>query len=226
MADAIDCNRLRIACDAFGPVSYEWRPPELQIDPPAALSELRAVQQQLSVLIPDPLATFFLSVSAAVNFFWNPAKEKFTPPPALRDVWGGQCHIEINSLKYLCESWFTEDNLIRSAPHGGRCRFDYTELFPFMQIDNGDMLCLAIGPQHPGRVVYWAHEGNLSGNGLDDSHLPIIAASLPAFLSPWFALGCPGPEIWCLQPFLDPSNGRLSATTEAAVAWRRFVGLT
>jgi hypothetical protein len=207
---------LRRAHGALAKFAPPHRETELRVNPPAPLAKLRQVQQSMPERIPESLSRVLLEFSESAYLFWLVDESRLSLPSALRSVYYGQCELELDAIPHLCRDWFVPENLVRSPEHGGRCDFDYTSLFPFMVVDNGDMLLLVRTGEHAGKVVYFAH---------DNGSLPILAQSLDAFLEPWFELGCPGPDLYCLSPFLDSETGQLSSTSENAVTWKKTAEL-
>jgi hypothetical protein len=207
---------LRRAHDALIKFASPHRPAEFQAKPPASAPKLHQVQQAISEPMPEPLSRIFLEFSQGVYLSWFADKTCLSLPEVFREVSYGQCELDLETVEHICRDWFVPENLIRSPEHSGMCEFDYTSLFPLMQLNNGDLLVLVRAGEHEGKVVYFAH---------DDGSMPILARSLDRFLEPWFELGCPGPDLPSLVPFLDTETEQLSSISENAILWREVIGL-
>ena len=67
------------------------------------------------------------------------------------------------------------------------------QAFPFLEVGNGD--CVAIDLRD-GRVKYLSHDD-------PDDTGRVLGRNFHHFMDQWSILGCLGPEIWMLEPFLD-----------------------
>ncbi len=88
---------------------------------------------------------------------------------------------------------------------------DIRRRFALSRIGNGDYLGTRLAGEPAPPVIYLPHD--------DESRE--IAPSFTAFLTAWERLGYLGPEIWMLEPFLNPAPGHLDADSEPVQALRR-----
>jgi hypothetical protein len=97
----------------------------------------------------------------------------------------------------------------------------------FCHIMNGDYLAIDTSPSASmrGKILYLSHEGVVGPDnvqGLD----AVIADDFFDYLEKISFLGCPGPELWHMEPFLSKSqNGGLLTTSRVASEWRARIGL-
>ena len=69
-----------------------------------------------------------------------------------------------------------------------------------------------------GPVVYLSHEGD------EDLHGRRLGLDFAEFMTRWSNLGCPGPEMWALEPFYDRRERRLRDAGPAVDRWKEWVG--
>jgi hypothetical protein len=90
---------------------------------------------------------------------------------------------------------------------------------PFIEVCNGDLLAFDLS-QGTSRcpVVYLSHEGD------EDLHGRRLGLNFTDFMTRWSNLGCPGPEMWGLEPFYDRRERRLRDSGPAVERWKAWVG--
>jgi hypothetical protein len=177
----------------------------LAIARPAVESEVRGVEEQLSLQLPAALRDTLLSFASRVHFRWSlrPMVEIRAP---LRRLDHGELHWDLDALCGHEESrqgWAE----IYDAPEEARV---WANKLAFQRAPNGDLLAIDLeSPGHP--VVYLDHaaESSLHGRAL--------APSFDDFIARWSAVGCAGPESWELKPFLGADG--IDPTGESAQIW-------
>lgn len=198
--------------------------PVVQFDEPAGLDDIERIEDIVGCKMPAALREFFTTVSRRVCFTWS-IKPPFGWPEKLRGVTHGNFTLDLDEVARIYQAWNPPWLNLHSATFGGECRYDYTELFPVLEIGNGDAILLVKSGPDLGHVVCFTHEG-ASNDPLDDVYMPTLSDSFESFLDTWITLGCPGPEIWEVAPFLDLATKRLSAETDLAKLWRSHIGST
>ncbi len=191
----------------------------LEIAPPASESDLVETEAHLKHPIPSQLRHMFTTFSRHIQFGWD-----WPNPLDLADlhfprVHGGMrlglslqtlpglqgCLLDIDALRPRERAWIERDypDVLSFAARA----------FPFLEVGNGD--CLVIDLQD-GRVKYFSHDD-------PEETGRILGQNFHHFLDQWSALGCLGPEIWMLEPFLD-ENG-LNARRTRSQMLRTGLGL-
>lgn len=193
-----------------------------QIEPPAEVGEVEAVERIIGRSIPQTLRSVFLEQSARINVYWTIGHRSGLPKVVADELSGG-IDISLVDLPVSWENWEGwRPTFENPADHDWPLEFNldvYDELFPVVTTGNGDQIVVARADDETSDlVVYLSHDGG-------DFTFAVLSDTLDAFLNTWCQLGCPGPE-WCdVARFIDTKALRLSLTTRRSAAWLRALSL-
>jgi len=185
------------------------------VEPPAAHTQVAAVEQQLGLTLPTSLREWFMSGSAGLDCHYVVEPGAGVLDVILPDetgIFGGARLGPLSELPEFSRSvaeWAAE-TWVAEVPDQQAI---WTSALPFARMDNGDYLALALGSSDP-PVVYLNHD--------DDSS--VIAPSLAEFLHAWEHLAYLGPEHWLLLAFVD-GRGHLDAESDRAARLRGLLSL-
>jgi len=184
--------------------------------PPAPESQILAVERSLRVTFPAPFHALLRDFAALAHFEWNLESMEEIPPPPLTDVIAGRLHWsldEIPECEEIRRSWISDVFADASDPEHAI----WHNKLAILHLDNGDELALDLATPG-GAVVYLSHDGaDLNGQ--------VLGATFPDFIHRWTSIGCPGPEEWVIEPFVDRAAGGINPGGENARHWREWVGL-
>ena len=189
------------------------RPLELTMQPPAVPAAIVKIETALTSPLPAELHSVFTDSFRSLGFRWHLDQRADVPMPFAS--WGG-CQISLDDLPEL------EARRLRWIQHAFPNPADpydaiWHNKFAFMRVANGDLIAVDANEGGSGSVVYLSH---------DDAalHGATLAPSLDEFLHRWAAIGCQGPEHWCLEPYMG--SGGLDPNCPNAVQWRKWFGLS
>lgn len=97
-------------------------------------------------------------------------------------------------------------------------RMYWDEAFGVLCAANGDVWAIDTSANGRGRVIYLDHEGG-------DDHGRLLGPDIVTVMNNWARIGCVGPEIWNLEPFLDREKG-IDGFGKAAHDFRKTLGLS
>ena len=187
------CDILAACWDQNGEIS------PLEMAPPASESDLAEIEAHLKHSIPSQLRHMFTTFSRHIQFGWD-----WPHPWDLADlhfprVHGGMrlglslqtlpglqgCLPDIDALSPQERAWIENDypDVLSLA----------AQAFPFLEVGNGDCLVIDLRDH---RVKYLSHDD-------PDETGSVLGRDFHHFMEQWSALGCLGPEVWMLEPFLD-----------------------
>jgi hypothetical protein len=140
-------------------------------------------------------------------------------PPELTGIFSLELIVSLAELvgyiepyTYLCECCF--DNM--DDPYD---RVWHNKL-PFIETRNGDYLAFDLADaKEEKQVVYLSHDG-AKGHGY------VLGKTFSDFLKNYIAIGCCGPEVWQMLPFIKDKYSGIDATCENAKQYRRFIGIS
>ena len=173
----------------------------------AAAGEVERIGEELGEPLPDELAKFFGEAGRRVCFRYRwEADEcrKGLGGCGLSDaesLWGG-LDVSLEALPGLRREVkeLMRDKYVEGIGMEEERDF-WMESLPLMRLENGDYLAVGTGDGSRGEIRYLSH----------DSAGEVLADSLLEWLQEWERLGYVGPEIWMLEPFIDPQTARLDA---------------
>jgi cell wall assembly regulator SMI1 len=188
----------------------------LQIEEPATVAEVHAVERKIGRELPTSLRQVLLEFSAGVRFRWSLPHRRNAPVPPEGPAWGG-CGWDLFSLpsvEKVRDGWV---KLCFADPLNPQHAVWHHKL-PFQAVANGDLLALDLRPGTEAAVVYLSHEG-------DQEHGYLLGSDFADFLDRWSELGCPGPEAWLLAPFLAGPCALLDPRGPNAIRWKESFGM-
>ena len=188
----------------------------LDVGPAADAQELRQAEQDLGAPLPPKLRRFLAEFSESLEFDWRLPGGYRLPAP-LDEVYFGGCELSLDGVveaETAKRAWLEEVIRTWEIPEAEAA---WENKFGFMTLANGDIVAVDLDPAKSEAVVYLSHDGEEAGE-------EILGDDIFDFMAIWSRLGCPGPEWWQWEPFLD-SNDKLSAEVPAALKWRAVVGL-
>lgn len=179
---------------------------DLEVGPVLDVPKVAALEATLGRPLPIELRDFLLHGTASLQFSFEVSIEDGDD-----DIQGG---IELDSeslaglatdkKSWMDETWIAddEDELARWAAS-----------FPFCHLSSGDMLGVVTEGEDQGCVIYLSH----------DSESQILSRSFLEFLREWAQCCYLGPEIWMLEPYLNPDTGLLDGNSAEATEMRHLL---
>lgn len=184
-----------------------------EIGEPASQELINQIENKYGIQLPSDFVRFVTTVSGKVNISWY----NFT------DEW-----------------WERSKHLVHSKPDSGRLYWDVNEFLCdrvyyyfenprnfadlkqklyLSEIPNGDIILFDlrhIGSYKP--IVYLSH---------DESYdtLPQLAPSFENYVDNLLKIGLAGIDLYGLEPYLNDQKGGIDPDGEAALEWRKFMGL-
>lgn len=185
--------KLEKHCDEF----------ELSIEEPVSETVVRRVEKELKRTFPPALKRFFLECSPNINVKWGLKQDVIHAlPEELREVEFGSFIVNLDEFPAILANWSVwEDTSLD---------YDFENLFPLLEVPNGDIIVMVERGKGKGKIIYLDHESE---------EYYYLGSSLHEFLTDWVSLGCPGPEWWLLGPFHDPNREKLSLALETSKKW-------
>ena len=174
----------------------------LRMGPRAKEKRIARREKKAKMKIPAPLRAFFLNMAEYVSFSWE-------NPGWTLDVNGyqikgpaGHLHIRLKDVIPVTrlDGWnpamWSRAVVDALGEDAEEVRAFLENAIAFMAVGNGDQLVI---DARDGKVKYLSH---------DDPEIMgvVLGQDFDSFMDAWSSLGCIGPEIWHLQPFLG-ANG-------------------
>jgi ankyrin repeat protein len=192
-----------------------WRVTPLLATPPAAESELAAVEQAHGLPIPAQLRTLLSEVAADVYFGWRCSRDD-EPTGKLSSLYSGGIRDTLWSLRMIHHYALANFDGWREYHCGAEAFWD--KQFAFAHLINGDALTIDTSDPDPMAqpVRYFSHES-------DGERGAVLAPNLYAFYETWCALGCAGNEQHDWWNLRDRKTGYLNARSTVAKQWRAWL---
>lgn len=206
--------------DTIEPLASSWRAvarsvkarggaaKRIAVGKPAREASVRKVEKEIGASIPVSFRRVLRTIASRAHFEWRLPDEPsdtraefayaagFAPPAYGMISW------DLSSLARLDQErqgWAE----VSSTP------LRWRNTLPFHGLSNGDLLAIDL---RSGSVVYLDHdEGPMHGRRL--------GASFESFVEVFTSLGCPGPEYWELEPFLNSRGITVNAAAATWVGW-------
>jgi hypothetical protein len=183
-------------------------------DPPAAESELQALEAELGHPLPASFRGVLSFVSGHVEFRWfAPAGNKYPKP--LHQNFSGELRWSMDLIRQFNRDKSQWIETVFKNPQDKYDRVWHNKL-AFHEVGNGDYLALDLDTPTCGQVVYLSHD---DGEG----HGYVMADSFAELLDLWVPLACTGAEDWQWLPFTNNKSTRIDPTCENADHWRRLL---
>lgn len=183
--------------------------------PPLSVAQIDAVAKQLRGTLSPSMQRMLKEFGTRGFYSWSLPKSHSLPQELTPCTWGGA-------------EWYFDDGITAERTRVEWVNAVYNNLDdPYDQlwqstiglfaVADGDVW--AIDPSAPGgeRVVYLDHEGG-------DGHGTKLAENLTVLMDNWTRIGCVGPELWLLEPFLHPTKG-IDGFGPNARRFRQSIGL-
>jgi hypothetical protein len=183
---------------------------------PATSEQIDEAEHQLGVTLPSSLRSVFQDLASHVNVYWA-LPDDAEPPGELEQIFAGSC------------SWNLHDMVRMNVSHREVVRRYFTDAsdvyqqfwrdtLVFQEVQNGDRLVLDLKIPDRAPVIYLSpFRGPGSGYKLGEDFAD--------FIDRWTQLGCPGPEIWQMLPFISSPSSGLDPHGWNAISWRKWFGL-
>jgi hypothetical protein len=197
-------RRALLARGAFFGRWDRWadKPPRFEIDPPATIADVLAVESELGQAIPQSLRRVILEFSSRVCIEWQ-LRDSARPQGIFRSIFAGECRWDLRSLPALktthqewVEGCFTgeHDPGWKKPPHLIKYDLVWRDKFAFLEVGKGEMVAIAVATPASQPVVYLSH---------DDASVTDItlARTSRIMLDRLTALAFVGAEDWQLAPF-------------------------
>lgn len=175
----------------------ETRP--LSIEAPASCDDVRLVELKIGVSIPKSFARVLTEFSSSVSVHWTLPQSTVGQPWECKEIFGGIFDWNLKSLPEMhsncleLERIWDCDDAVSTVFHN---------VIPVIDVMNGDFIALDLKEGMNERVIYLSHDAN------PDEHGIVLANDFIDFMNRWTQLGSPGPEGWCLTPFVGfPDSG-------------------
>jgi cell wall assembly regulator SMI1 len=183
---------------------------------PATEEEIVQVEQVLGLTLPLTFRSVLSHFAAQVQVSWSLPEDAELPPP-VDEIISGHCYWNLSDLLNVNTKYRTilrEQFPDRSDP----AQNVWYDKFVVQEVQNGDRVVLDLSPTSFGSVLYLS---TFRGQG----HGYRLGSSFIDFIDHWTQLGCPGPEIWQILPFLSSPYSGLEIEGLHAHAWRAWIGL-
>jgi SMI1 / KNR4 family (SUKH-1) len=178
----------------------------------ATEEEVAAVEWDLGFRLPSSFRSVFLEVSREVDFRWFSPQGYMFPEP-FQLMFRGDLNWSLRDLAERVDRANHMAELCFSDPD------DSYDEAAFFAVGNGDMIAVDLAENAYGRVVYLARD-------LFRGHGHELAANFNDLLDRWVPVACAGGDAWLWKPFTNDYQTRIEPHGEAAVAWRRLLGVT
>ena len=219
------CKRFIKGVDSW-PIAEDFGPNQWRIGPPISEDAVIQIESLMGRSFPLELREFYLTGSGGMdcNWYWSPRDEY---QETVRDIFredgvgGGPAIIDAQSqIEHHSTATGLLGDWLRYGRPSAQERAVAENLFPLVEVRNGDGLFLHVPESgRGGKVYYFYHE-------LSESPLIEISASFEAFMLAWQYLYYVGPEGWMFTPFMEIENGcccRINTTLPNATKWRNLV---
>lgn len=198
--------------ESMGQRGYESG--EVTIAPPALPQEIATLESTLGSALPVEFAYIVTHYSAKVSLYWHlgrsineeewQRREFPAPYDPVFSSWA-EALWDIKCLFDPLEEYIDSDDPI------------WKNKLAFLPVMNGD--CIAFDMSQGMEncpIVYLSHE-----NG--SNHGRRLADNFVEFITRWSNIGCPGPEDWQMEPFLEGTQGGLLASGEVVEQWKHLL---
>jgi hypothetical protein len=176
----------------------------LHCDAPATERTVRKVERRIGQSLPPALRDVFTTFSQRFGFEWALGEPLRLPTALVAErIWGGFREIGLQNLPTLVD--LVRDLNSELRKHGAASAV--LDALPFYALGNGDFLAT----DNQGAVIYLAYESV-------EQHGALLGRGFVTFMYQWSRIGCIGPEIWLLEPFLGREG--LDPESEASRRWR------
>ena len=174
----------------------------LRVGKPATAKRIARYEAKYARRMPDPLSAFFLNAAEFVTFSWHGAGQAATFGGQRVENPSGRLHVRLRDVIPVVrlDGWnpakWRREEVAFLGDDAAEIRVLLENTTAFMAVGNGDYLVI---DTRDGQVKYLSHD--------DPEAMGVVLGSdFEAFMTRWSALGCIGPEIWQLQPFLGPQG--------------------
>jgi hypothetical protein len=181
----------------------------------ATEAEVIRVERELGLRIPDSFRTVLLTYAARVEVYWA-LPEDAELPSGLQQIFYGNCSWDLHTLAEMNAKHKELLSLFTSEADPNTQLWH--DKLVFQEVENGDRLVIDLSTKSGSTVVYLSAfqepgHGYVLGDGFAD------------FIDPWTRLGCPGPEIVQMLPFVNSPSSGLDPGSSMAKVWRKWFGL-
>jgi len=208
-----------------------WEVSDPVIDPPASMDYIMRIEQEGGIVLPTEFVEVLARYSARVEISWwlndpfasgkwwlndppfnRPPEPTIVAPGAYREVEAAQSTLW--SIDHLGRFNNHVQDYIRVVDSNDPIWQGKTA---FIKTAGGDYIALDVSQGNRNcPVIYLDHEhGPLHGVRL--------GLNFVDFITRWSNLGCPGPEIWTMEPFYDPVQNLLMDSGEVVENWKQWV---
>lgn len=187
----------------------------LTIANPATLEEITVIEKEIGYEIPFTFKKVLLEFSSSLSFKWSINNKIDELPKEIQNGFSGQCSWDINRIiNYDQERLFVNEHYV-SNPDDEWERLLYQKL-PIFKTENGDVIAIDLADKFDGPIIYLSYHGN-------DDHGHILGKNFIDFIDKWIQLGCIGPNISHMKPFLNSFEGGLLIDSEQAKNLKKVI---
>src|SRR5687767_2622669 len=183
---------------------------------PASREDLIRVEGVIGHGIPESFSSVLTSFASRVEVTWS-LPEDAEPPVPLEEIFSGICSWD---LARLGEINLKHQDIVRRSFHDTddpSQKLWHNKLI-FQKVENGDRLALDLSVEGQSPVIYLSpFRGR--GNGYK------LGENFEDFIERWTLVGCPGPEIWQMLPFIPSPTSGIDPDSRNAKLWRTWFGL-
>ena len=172
----------------------------LRVGKPATAKRLARHEAKYARQMPGPLRAFFLNAAEFVTFSWRGAGQTVAIGGQHVENPSGRLHLRLRDVIPVVrlDGWnpakWRREEMAFLGDDAAAIRAFLEHAMAFMAVGNGDHLVMDL---RDGKVKYLSHDD-------PEAMGVVLGPDFDAFMARWSALGCPGPEIWQLRPFLGP----------------------
>jgi hypothetical protein len=184
--------------------------------PPATSEQITEVEQELELTLPSSLRSVLQGFASRVEVYWA-LPDDADPPGELGTIFAGNCSWNLHDLvamnashREVVRRYFTDDS--------DKYQRLWRNTLVFQEVQNGDRLVVDLKTPDCAPVIYLSpFRGPGSGYTLGEDFAD--------FIDGWTQLGCPGPEIWQMLPFISSPSSGVEPYGKNAQLWRDWLGV-
>ena len=190
----------------------------LELSEPTSKRRIAELEKKIGVRFPEVIREFISVHGELFSLSWE-AKESLLEqlPDYMEELVGGYFDFDVKNLVFDFDGWKFPD-----VPYSIEDKsqvLNASNLFPFIDLMNGDRLVVVTEGEFWGQVFYLNHEGSRT----IDFRLSENVEQLMQIL---VQLAFPDLECWMIKCFHDSDLDRLSLDLKSSQLWRKILDTT